>query len=346
MRNYMEDSTRGSVPFWSTVAISIVLHVVLITVKSFERDHPHFASTPDPIELTDVPPTYQNPPPQSQPRQKEKAQPKVKKKEMQMAESAEAPNNQIDPNAKFLGARNQKAEQEMKAKQIDDFRNGEGSGAKGISKSAEEFMPPTAQDGATKDDANPNLDDMGITSSEPAAKTGVKRNWKTLSLKDLGVGGDGSIASATDDKIDGVANGDRTILSTREFRYFSYYHRIKELLRQYWKPMVENKLYRMWARGDAVNKDELTTSLLVLLDEQGKIQKISRMTSSGFADLDQAAIDSFQKAGPFPNPPKGIVEDDGFVRIKWDFVLKTESAPRINFQSAGSRGGGRDGVDR
>ena len=51
---------------------------------------------------------------------------------------------------------------------------------------------------------------------------------------------------------------------------------------------------------------------------------------------DQYSVDAFQKAGPFPNPPKGIVEDDGFVRIRWDFILKTEAAPRIQFQSSGN----------
>lgn len=347
VRNYMEDSMKGSIPIWSTVIVSVLLHVMLVTIKNFERTVP-LSQVPtynDPIEVSDVPPPLMKPQVQA-PAPQQKTKPAVKTKEMQMAESAKADNNTVDPNAKFLGERNQKAEQEMKAKQVDDFRNGEGTGAKGRSEEATAFIPPTAQDGAQKAEETPSaLDEMGITANEPAAKTGVKRNWKTLSLKDLGVGGDGSVASATDDKLDGVANGNRTILSTREFKYFSYYHRIKELLRQYWKPSVETRLYKMWARGNSVNKEEMVTSLMVLLDEKGKIQKISRVISSGFPELDDAAIESFQKAGPFPNPPRGILEDDGFVRIKWDFVLRTESAPRINF-SSGNGGGGSRGADR
>ena len=47
-------------------------------------------------------------------------------------------------------------------------------------------------------------------------------------------------------------------------------------------------------------------------------------------------MEAFQQAGPFPNPPKGMLDADGFVRIRWDFILKAEAAPRINFGSAGS----------
>jgi len=44
---------------------------------------------------------------------------------------------------------------------------------------------------------------------------------------------------------------------------------------------------------------------------------------SGIQDLDDAAIEAFKAAAPFPNPPKGVVENDGTVQIRWDFVLET-----------------------
>ncbi len=339
LRNYMEDSERASLPVWSTVLLSLFFHVLFVTIK-WSPPSQESPRIPDPIEITQVPSSYLTPPgelPVAPPEKAKPSKPKPKAKEMRMAETDEAANSDIDPNAKFLGAKNQKAEEEMKAKQIDDFRSGEGSGAKGVTKSQQEFLPPTAADGKKTEEvlAPTDTTELGITTEEPKQLAGVKRNWKTLSLKDLGVNGDGQTSSASDDDLNGVATGNRTILSTREFRYFSYYHRIKELLRQYWKPSVEQKLYKMWVRGNAVSKDELVTSLMVLLDKTGKIQKISRVLSSGFNELDNAAIESFERAGPFPNPPKGIIEDDGFVRIRWDFVLKTEASPRIQFQSAG-----------
>jgi protein TonB len=91
----------------------------------------------------------------------------------------------------------------------------------------------------------------------------------------------------------------------------------------------------LWGRGKSLKEDELITRVLVTLDDGGKIRKIARISSSGVVELDEAAIESFEQAAPFPNPPKGIIEPDGLVRIRWDFILKTESAPRIQFQRAG-----------
>jgi len=340
----MEENTRGTVPFWGTFALSIVLHVLFVQTRLFSPSESKH-SVPEPIEIAELPPNVLNPPTQEQLKQAERIKEKIKKQQMRMAETDKADNNKIDPNAKFLGAQNQTVEEQTKAKRIDDFRSGEGTGAKSHGDTKDAFLPPTTAEGAKQKtvEATPDTEGMGITENQPKEADGVKRNWKTLSLKDLSVGGDGKTASASDDNLDGVNNGNRTILSTREFKYFSYYNRIKDLLRQYWKPSVEQRLYKMWARGNSVTKDELVTSLVVLLDGQGRIQKISRVLSSGHSELDDAAIESFQKAGPFPNPPKGIIEDDGFVRIKWDFVLKTEATPRIQFQSAGA---GPQGINR
>ena len=46
------------------------------------------------------------------------------------------------------------------------------------------------------------------------------------------------------------------------------------------------------------------------------------LTQSGVIDLDSAAVEAFREAAPFPNPPKGMVEGDGTIKIRWDFVLE------------------------
>jgi len=38
-------------------------------------------------------------------------------------------------------------------------------------------------------------------------------------------------------------------------------------------------------------------------------------------DLDQTAVNAFRLAEPFPNPPKDLIESDGFVRVKWKFIV-------------------------
>lgn len=257
--------------------------------------------------------------------------PKMTAPESQIAESEDANNRKLDPNAKYLSDHNQTAEKQTRADQIDDFRAKAGTGAKGIPNKIE-TIPPTAADFGSQQDL---LEDGVLPSDELKKAKGVKRNWKTLSLKDLSVGGDGGARAATDDKLN-VDRGERTLLSTREYKFFGYYQRIKDLLRQFWKPNIERQMAKLWGKGKQVNESELTTKVLVLLDEHGNLSKISKLASSGYAELDEAAIEAFQSAAPFPNPPKAMLEEDGFVRINWDFILTTDSGPRIQFRNVGS----------
>ena len=219
---------------------------------------------------------------------------------------------------------------------IDDFRKKQGSGLKNENKQAKAPTPPTADEHSGSSAVEADTGEGATSESQKKGSQGIKRDWKTLSLKDLSVGGDGGATAATDDKLDGVSDNERTILSTREFKFFAYYQRIKELLRQFWKPNVERKLAKLYQTGHNISAEELVTKILVLLDEKGGIKKISRVSGSGFEDVDDAAIEAFRKAAPFPNPPKGIIDADGFVRIRWDFILTVEAAPRIQFQTVGN----------
>lgn len=321
---------RPSLLAWSSV-LSIALHIAFLLyqmVPSLRLDQIAEESKNIPIEIADLPKEYltQRPSP---------LQPKAKTKEQQMAETEDAHNRKIDPNAQFLGEHNQKALKQTKAARVDDFRTKQGTGAKGKSPEKAELIPPTGEGAGTESESKDEIS-LGENLAEEKTGKGVKRNWKTLSLKDLSVGGDGGATAATDDHLKGVDSGEGTVLSTREFRFYSYYHRIKELLRQYWKPNVERQVARIWNKGKSITSNELTTKVSVLLDEGGKIQKISKVQSSGFFEIDEAAIEAFQKAAPFPNPPKGIIDADGFVRISWDFILQTEAGPVIQFRSHGA----------
>lgn len=306
---------------------SILLHLALLFFYVPAMvSHIPLSPTNEPIEITD----YKNFPKTASP-QPIPSKPRIQIPESQIAESEDAGNQEIDPTAKYLGSKNQRAEKQTRADRIDDFRAKQGTGAKGIPTTVES-IPPTAEDFG-KETAET---EEGLLPGETAkSKSGVKRNWKTLSLKDLSVGGDGGATAATDDKLT-VDRGERTLLSTREYKFFGYYQRIKDLLRQYWKPNIEHQMARIWGKGKQVKEDELVTRVLVLLDDQGKLAKISKLASSGYIELDEAAIEAFQSAAPFPHPPQAMLDDDGFVRINWDFILTTDNSPRIQFRNVGS----------
>ncbi|MBL7668998.1 MAG: TonB family protein [Bdellovibrionaceae bacterium] len=130
-------------------------------------------------------------------------------------------------------------------------------------------------------------------------------------------------ASQSPDYLKDIDLGLETMLSTKEFKYYTYFNRIRRQLSQYWEPKVRDKLHKMFRQGRTIasNEDKIT-KLVIFLNPTGQLVKVQVMSESGIKDLDEAAIDAFRAAAPFPNPPQGIVDPDGFVKIRWDFVLE------------------------
>lgn len=126
--------------------------------------------------------------------------------------------------------------------------------------------------------------------------------------------------SRTMDFLPEVKRGPQTLLNTREFMYYSYFSRMKEQL--YWKWVryfqTEPQLaFLALIKGS--KKRLFSTSLYVHLSTDGEIQDIRVVKSSGEESIDFAALQAFLSAAPFPNPPMGLVEKDGYIHIKQSF---------------------------
>ena len=70
------------------------------------------------------------------------------------------------------------------------------------------------------------------------------------------------------------------------------------------------------------SKEHNITALTVTINHLGQIIEVVLKSKSGVKELDDAAIESFNKAGPFPNPPKGFIKN-GRAKIEWGFVVKS-----------------------
>jgi protein TonB len=80
----------------------------------------------------------------------------------------------------------------------------------------------------------------------------------------------------------------------------------------------------MFRQGRSIASDQdRITKLLIVLNPSGILMKVQVVSDSGVRDLDDAAIEAFKSAAPFPNPPQGIVDPDGTVKIRWDFILES-----------------------
>ena len=125
------------------------------------------------------------------------------------------------------------------------------------------------------------------------------------------------------DFVEEVPLGDMTNLNTTEFKYYGFYNRIRQRLEQYWGNTIQSKAKGLYKSGRRLPASEnLITAIAVTLDDRGNIVDIKIEGTSGIRELDQAAIESFNKAGPFPNPPKGLLVG-GRATIQWGFVVKS-----------------------
>ncbi|MBF0299042.1 MAG: TonB C-terminal domain-containing protein [Oligoflexia bacterium] len=129
--------------------------------------------------------------------------------------------------------------------------------------------------------------------------------------------------SKNNDFIEDVPLGDLTNLNTVEFKHFGFYSRIRERLEQYWGATLKSKAEQIYKTGKKLSPGHnYITSLKITIDLKGNIIKIQILGSSGHEYLDNAAIDSFNKAGPFPNPPRDLLRD-GMATLEWGFVVRS-----------------------
>lgn len=224
-------------------------------------------------------------------------------------------NEQVNENAKYLSAKNNSVEKETIAKLGETFKNAQAVAKKSV-KAVKKSSPTlfgekfNAYDAMAKKAANGKSDVNGKQQDQSQnAQNGNER---------------GVEATATD-QLAQVEQTLKTQLNTREYKYYGYYQRIKNQLNQFWQPEVKQKVSRLMTQGRTIASDSnnKVTKLIIVLNDAGTLVKVQVIGESGVRDLDEAAVDAFRQAAPFPNPPKGMVENDGTIKIRWDFVVES-----------------------
>lgn len=225
-----------------------------------------------------------------------------------LAESAPSHDRRPPPKDAFLGERSQSVKEETRSRRVGRFAPG-----------------------------GP-LGDASEAPRERASENGAPE----LAMSDLLAVDDlqSSPAAASDDALGDVAPGEMTLLNTREYRYFSFYRRMKDALRSVWRKEVELRNAALVANGTLVATGELVTTLRVDLDANGQLRNVNVVHSSGIETFDEAALYAFQSVGRFPNPPSGMRSADGDVQLRWEFVIygNQTSAFRIARESNGKTG--------
>ena len=125
-----------------------------------------------------------------------------------------------------------------------------------------------------------------------------------------------------------VSVGQITALNTDQYTYYSFFARVQELIRFRWENIVENAMLMSHPLelAQLPRRNIWVTEVEFLLDPQGQLTKALVLKESGFKKFDLAPINSFKEARIFPNPPKELIESDGFIHLKYRFHVNYSPA--------------------
>ena len=173
-----------------------------------------------------------------------------------------------------------------------------------------------------------NSDRLRLSMGEPSKEVGEKGSAPTRAptASDLvpPVGVLAKIAGApANDHLEGIEEGEGTFLNSREFKYASYFNRMKRGVSQHWDPISEYR--RRDPSGNIYGFRDRVTVVNVTVDKDGVVKDVSVTQTSGIDFLDREAITAFQRASPFPNPPRGLIGSDGLFTFAFGFHVEFSS---------------------
>lgn len=129
------------------------------------------------------------------------------------------------------------------------------------------------------------------------------------------------------DRLEGVEEGDATALNTRSFKYATFIQRVGMAIYREWDP---NRAYQSRdPDGKMFPARDRTTTIELVLDPGGAIRFVKIMDSSGLEFLDQEVVRAARAAGPFPNPPPGLIDAAGQIHLALAYTLEMRRASRV-----------------
>lgn len=233
-------------------------------------------------------------------------------KRRQIVETENKGRKKIDDKSKFLSKDNQFFDRQSIAKNNGTFKEA-GIGVKDGSKINSQAAPQPKK---------VSLKDLALGKTMTLPKRMPKKRKIAMAQKGLKNGSKNKKGlSQTMDFVEDVPLGDFTYLNSVRYKYYGFFHRIKKKIEQFWGSSIQEVATQMFKKGRRLPAStSFITSLQITMDAKGKIIKIDVDSGSGVSELDSVAVNSFNKAGPFPNPPKGMIKN-GQAKINWTFKV-------------------------
>jgi TonB family protein len=242
--------------------------------------------------------------------------PKAKDKKLKQIVATEKHRTAKEVNAEFLSKSNNIADRQTKAKKVDSFKEaGKGNANKTLVAQSKKPVKKKKKTVAKKGKKKVSFKDFAFTKP-------IKKEQQQQAIEGIKHGKASKRGlAANNDYLEEVPLGDMTKLNTKEYKYYGFYYRIKQRLEQHWGRTLQQKIEKIYRReGRFPASDKHITSVRVDMDDKGNILNIHIKGSSGVSELDEAAVESFNSAGPFPNPPRGMIKN-GRASIEWGFAV-------------------------
>lgn len=164
---------------------------------------------------------------------------------------------------------------------------------------------------------------------EGAAKAQQGSPKKQVKLSDLKLSDEElakAVGSRVNDALKGVDEGKHTLLNSKRWRFASFFNRVKRQVAQNWHPNVVYR--RRDPRGRVYGFKDRLTILRVKLSPKGELKHVQLEKASGVAFLDDEAVRAFKLAQPFPNPPRGLVDEKtGLISFRFGFLFEISRRP-------------------
>lgn len=136
-----------------------------------------------------------------------------------------------------------------------------------------------------------------------------------------------AVGSGTQDYLKDVDDGEETALNSKKWRFASFFNRVKRQVEEHWHPA---EVYRRRDPTGAIyGHTNRFTVVRVQLKPDGHLQNVILESPSGLEFLDDEAIQAFRAAQPFPNPPRGLIDErEGLINFHFGFLFDLSGVSR------------------
>lgn len=184
--------------------------------------------------------------------------------------------------------------------------------------------------GLSQNNTPPTPKPSGVKTSDETDKDGYKNVDITRELQEMNRFDEG-MSTIGESMPRDVRVGSFTALNTDRYLFYTFYARMEELIRYRWESRVQAVInnFDRPTLAQAGNRNWVT-HIEFLLDKDGFLQKALIMKESGIMAFDAAAVNAFRDAKVFPNPPKEMVQEDGYIHIKFSFTVNYNPPTLVN----------------